>query len=85
MILPQPNQSLENIPKVQTLNSPQNISIGYKIPFMHNHGQSPNASHVIMEQASQSTQLPTISQLKNCLNLLGHGLKNYLQRLLLKQ
>ena len=42
LTVPQAYQSLENIPEVQILNSPQNISIGYRLPFRHNRGQPPN-------------------------------------------
>ena len=42
LTIPQADQSLENIPEVQILNSPQNIFVGYKLPFRHNHGKPPN-------------------------------------------
>jgi hypothetical protein len=39
--IPQSVQSPENIREVQVLNSSQNISTGYNLPFRHNHGQPP--------------------------------------------
>ena len=42
LIVSRSDQSLENIPKVQVLNFPHNISAGYKLPFRHNHRQPPN-------------------------------------------
>ena len=42
MTVPQSDQSPKNIPEVQVLNSPHNISDGYKLSFRHNREQPPN-------------------------------------------
>ena len=42
LTVPQSDQSPENIPEVQVLNSLHNIYAGYKLPFMHNREQPPN-------------------------------------------
>ena len=42
LTVPQLDQSPENIPEVQVLNSPHNIFAGYKLPFRYNRGQPPN-------------------------------------------
>lgn len=42
LTMSQSNQPPKNISEVQVLNFPQNIYVGYKLPFRHNRGQPPN-------------------------------------------